>query len=693
MAFRPILRASAAGCSAGHLQRSIPRLSAPSYTSVINDASRRPSLFSGFSLLRSHAAASPSRLRLYSTEKTVEETEEETVEETEKTVETEEKTVEETEEETLSKESLQEELEKAEKTENTEETEKIASDSEAPWYLQEEPPRHPALVSEAPPLPTVPKGVPAIMHDLVKYVAEDMGLDELNLLDLRTLDPPAALGPSLIMLFGTARSERHLHVSAGNLKSWLRKHGIQAHADGLLGPNEFKIKMRRKQRKAKLLGTSAMPLGGDDGITTRWICMNLGTIRSDSQASIEYETDTGFGIRQTGTTIVVQMFTESKRKELDLETLWSRILARRGVENLIEDDLEYAQGDAHPDEVSLFVEGGSPKVLAAPSQRRFFSTSLRRSNQPRAFLETRMAELEQLKAHFAGLSPEDALEALEYSDKGRHPPFIKLWNKEIQYLPTDRAWPFRLWMCVVGRKLGVRRFDWAHLRNLVREMELLGIICHRGHYTEMLQSVYLEPSYSEVSLKEQSDLALQILNVMYERGEPIITTDVIVSLIESLARTKSQEKEAGELQIVLEKFLLQADLPYMGEDAVMRLMDAYAVQDNWDRFWEIWRMPPKFMERRTEDMYTHLWTIMAETNNQRLCQDALRWCFHEMLSESPRVNPIMEVKAAIESCLRVADPDAEEIARELFVRDGSTFRASLQDFVQVWRALNPQWPL
>ncbi|KUI55945.1 ATPase synthesis protein 25, mitochondrial [Cytospora mali] len=684
MAFRPILRASAAGCSAGHLQRSIPRLSAPSYTSVINDASRRPCLFSRSSLLRPHAAASTSQLRLYSTEKTVGETEEKT----------------------LSEELLQAESEKPEKTE------KIESDSEEPWYLQEEPPRHPALVSEAPPLPTVPKGVPVIMHDLVKYVAEDMGLDELNLLDLRTLDPPAALGPSLIMLFGTARSERHLHVSAGNLKSWLRKHGIQAHADGLLGPNEFKIKMRRKQRKAKLLGTSAMPLGGDDGITTRWICMNLGTIRSDSQESIEYETDTGFGIRQTGTTIVVQMFTESKRKELDLETLWSRILARRGVENLIEDDLEYAQGDVHPSEVPLFTEGGSPKVFAIPSQRRFFSTSLRRSNQvidqptsdsatnhvntslePRIFLETRTAELEQLQAHFAGLSPEDALEALEYSEKGRHPPFIRLWNQEIQYLPTDRAWPFRLWMCVAGRKLGVRRFDWAHLRNLVREMELLGIICHRGHYTEMLQSVYLEPSHSEVSLKEQSDLALQILNVMYERGEPIITTDVIVSLIESLARTKSQGKETGELQAVLEKFLLQADLPYMGEDAVMRLMDAYAVQDNWDRFWEIWRMPPKFMERRTEDMYTHLWTIMAETNNQRLCQDALRWCFHEMVSESPRVNPIMEVKAAIESCLRVADPDAEEFARKLFVRDGNTFRASLQEFVHLWRALNPQWPL
>lgn len=262
----------------------------------------------------------------------------------------------------------------------TPQTEK-SGDQEEPWYLQEDPPRHPSLVQHSQPLPEVPKNVPLILHDLVNYAAEDMGLDDLKLLDLRTLDPPAALGPNLIMLFGTARSERHLHVSGTHLLSWLRRKGIQAHADGILGPNEFKIKMRRKQRKAKLLGTAATPLGQDDGVTTRWICTNLGTISSGSHKPVEYETPTGFGTKQTGTTIVLQAFTESKRKELDLELLWSRILARRGDDNLITDDLEYTEADAHPNELSLFTQGGSPKVFATPSQRRFFSTSPRQSHQ------------------------------------------------------------------------------------------------------------------------------------------------------------------------------------------------------------------------------------------------------------------------------------------------------------------------
>lgn len=683
MALRPTLRATAAGCSVS--QKSILHLFAPQNAPVIsiNNTSRRLSLSSGSYLLRPQASAT-SRLRFYSTEKPTGETE---------------------------GESTSGHLTITELKLETPETNE--DDGEKPWYLEEEPPRHPALVNEAQPLPTVPRGVPIIMHDLVKFVAEDMGLDELNLLDLRTLDPPAALGPSLIMLFGTARSERHLHVSAGNLKSWLRKRGIQAHADGLLGPNEFKIKMRRKQRKAKLLGTSAMPLGGDDGITTRWICMNLGTIRSDSQEAIEYETSTGFGTRQTGTTIVVQMLTESKRKELDLETLWSRILARRGVENLVEDDLEYAEADPEPNEVSLFTEGGTPKVLAAPSQRRFFSTSLRRSNQvidpptsdsatnhvndtslgPRPFLNAKLATLEQLQTWFTGLSPGDAFEALEYSRTGRHPPFINAWNKEIQYLTPDNSWRYRLWLCVAGRKVGVRRFDLAHLRELVREMELLGIVCHQAHYIELLQAVYLAPRDSEVPLQEQTDLALEILGIMYERGEPIVTTEVIVSLIESLAHTESQGKETGELQSVLEKFLLQADLPYMGEEAVMRLMDAYSIQGNWDRFWETWRMPPRFLERRSERMYIELWTLLAETNHQRRCQDALRRYFHEMLGENPQVNPILEVKEAVEACLRVAEPGAEEFARNLVVKDTKTRWTSEYEFVHMWRMLNPQWAL
>lgn len=690
MSLRTILRTSTTGCSAC---RVLTRGHSISYCSpAVSAGARWPSRRSPALRHQASPAALAPRARFFSSQKAVGEAEAEIRAEVGS--------------------SAKSAATAIEDESRTPQAQTASGQEEEPWYLQEEPPRHPSLVQHSQPLPEVPENVPLILHDLVKYAAEDMGLDDLKLLDLRTLDPPAALGPNLIMLFGTARSERHLHASGRNLLSWLRKKGIQAHADGVLGPNEFKIKMRRKQRKAKLLGTAATPMGHDDGVTTRWICTNLGTVSSSSQEPVEYETPTGFGTKQTGTTIVVQAFTESKRKELDLELLWSRILARRGDDNLIVDDLEYAEADTHPNELSLFTEGGSPKVFATPSQRRFFSTSPRRPHQvtdppisdskpnrvnptldPAAFIASKVAELERLQAQFSSFDYYDALNALEHSNTGQTSAYTGAWDQAIQHLRPEHSWQFRLWLCVAGRQLGVPRFDLTHLRELLHEMELLGIICHRGHYIEMLQIIYLEPSGSTVSLSDQSKLALEVLNVMYERGEPIMTTDVIVSLIESLARTEDQGKQSRELQTVLEKFLLQVDLPYMGEDAIMRLMNAYTAQDNWAQFWAVWCIPPRFQEPRSRRLYLHLWTTMASTKHQKRCQEAIRRCFHEMLNEDPPVRAVTEIKDALQACLKVADPQAEEIAKHLAIKDHRTKMLSMHEFVMIYRLLNPDWVL
>lgn len=203
-----------------------------------------------------------------------------------------------------------------------------ANAADVPWYLQVEPPRHVATI-EPPPLPEVPEGAPEVVGPLLQFVSEELGLDELNLMDLRELDPPAALGPNLFMLFSTARSERHLHVSAGRLLRWLKyNHRIGASADGLLGPNERKTKLKRKAKRAKLLGTMGTD-DGDDGLRTGWICVNLGTIGHGGEASTIIGEDgrvAGFGVTRSGSSIVVQIMTESRRAELDLESLWENAL-------------------------------------------------------------------------------------------------------------------------------------------------------------------------------------------------------------------------------------------------------------------------------------------------------------------------------------------------------------------------------
>ncbi|GAB1319287.1 ATPase synthesis protein 25 mitochondrial [Madurella fahalii] len=205
------------------------------------------------------------------------------------------------------------------------------SGSDMPWYLQVEPPRHPTLLHEPPPLPDIPDGSPKLMQPLLEFASDELGMDDLTLLDLRAMDPPPALGSNLLMIFGTARSERHLHVSADRLVRWLRARGITASADGLIGRNELKLKLRRMARKAKLLGNSGVARGGDDGISTGWICVNLGSVGGSHKeiAMVDEEgRPTGFGVPDTGTTIVVQLLTESRRSELDLETLWRNKLQR-----------------------------------------------------------------------------------------------------------------------------------------------------------------------------------------------------------------------------------------------------------------------------------------------------------------------------------------------------------------------------
>ncbi|KAL2429806.1 ATPase synthesis protein 25, mitochondrial [Exophiala dermatitidis] len=253
------------------------------------------------------------------------------------------------------------------------------SSSSIPWYLQVEEPTPPAPISpllalqEIPPLPADP---PAILQPVLEHLSVQIGLDNLVLLDLRHLDPPPALGANLIMVIGTARSVKHLNVSADRFCRWVRKeYKLRPYADGLLGRNELKLKLRRKARKMKLaqsVGNTMAMRDGDDGITTGWICVNMGAVddavlpdglvdtltveagsgaeagvfldeeakevevegQEEEEEEDEYQNPpdaeyVGFGSRPNSPRIVVQMFTEEKRVEMDLEGLWSVRNTRR----------------------------------------------------------------------------------------------------------------------------------------------------------------------------------------------------------------------------------------------------------------------------------------------------------------------------------------------------------------------------
>lgn len=153
---------------------------------------------------------------------------------------------------------------------------------------------------------------------------------------------------------------------------------MRPYADGLLGRQELKLKLRRRNKKMKLAQSvgNTMFEGSqgkaiDDGITTGWVCCNLGDVseavledddvsqdmqqgdhiaveaglhpsisqkdqerilddedeyKNPSDSSFQYA---GFGTATNAPRIVVQMFTEEKRLEMDLEGMWEARLKRR----------------------------------------------------------------------------------------------------------------------------------------------------------------------------------------------------------------------------------------------------------------------------------------------------------------------------------------------------------------------------
>ncbi|KAL9078668.1 MAG: hypothetical protein Q9157_002395 [Trypethelium eluteriae] len=209
-----------------------------------------------------------------------------------------------------------------------------------PWYLQEQ--ATPTSSNqdnflERQLIPDLPEKSPPILQPILEHISTDLGLDDLSLLDLRNLDPPPALGSNLIMIIGTARSEKHLHVSADRHCRWLRSnYKLHPFADGLLGRNEMKLKLRRKARRSKILQNvgASEPSEADDGIRSGWVCVNIGKVEPAASPDLEAEKPkiVGFGSGSDSVRVVVQMFTEEKRGQFDLESLWGGALRRAAKE-------------------------------------------------------------------------------------------------------------------------------------------------------------------------------------------------------------------------------------------------------------------------------------------------------------------------------------------------------------------------
>ena len=196
------------------------------------------------------------------------------------------------------------------------------------------------------------------------------------------------------MLLGTARSEKHLHITSDRLCRWLRStHHLRPHADGLLGRNELKLKLKRRAKRSRLLSAvGAKATEVEEGMRTGWVCVNVGRVEGGEVPGRERRMEgvVGFGPGEVGCGVVVQLLTEQRRGEVDLEGLWRESLGRArkggvveegevgGVEDLGRSGEEYEYARQGEDSISAsYQRFASVSHQSTGQQARAYHTSSR----------------------------------------------------------------------------------------------------------------------------------------------------------------------------------------------------------------------------------------------------------------------------------------------------------------------------
>lgn len=168
-----------------------------------------------------------------------------------------------------------------------------AAPTTVPWFMEYNKQFCQALPARIAPIPTLPDSAPALLSPLLTYLVQDLILRDVKLLDLRKKENP--WGDECMMILCTAQSERQLRSSAESLKGYLRKQGATPRIEGLVNWENTKVKRRRRR---KMLGKASFQVDDD---RLRWIVIDAG---------------------KSG--LILQLFTEQGRDEVQLEELWQK---------------------------------------------------------------------------------------------------------------------------------------------------------------------------------------------------------------------------------------------------------------------------------------------------------------------------------------------------------------------------------
>ena len=595
-----------------------------------------------------------------------------------------------------------------------------------PWYLQVGGPQRdmsPLLKRQQ--LPKLPLDPPPLLQPMLEHISTDLGLDDLTLFDLRDIDPPPALGANLIMVLGTARSEKHLHVSADRFCRWLKRtHKLSPYADGLLGRGELKLKLRRKARRARILSNVGSSERGntDDGIRTGWICVNVGTVPENKDVTVHKDLHdyVGFGEEVDGAKIVIQMLTQEKREELDLEDLWGKMVRRQErrearISPTIEAEkpAQEVGQQLHPEKRAMSDSyrhfGSTPRTsLASSSQVRSYHLNTAaietiedeprendieidgfdilphddRHNTSVLLPDDIEAEQEPLPEHQIAndfrenesplsdnerhealqdqidrLKAMSRAEALEMLNR-KDSPFWLSFDGICTLFPTVKDSEFRLNVLCYAQEIGA--VSGKHtITRVLHELEDTFIDIPETVYITTVKAM-LRPPISPSDLLE----AATIMERMSVRGHSVAIHEIRTQIQYAILQVSNASDKLKLRPDAFQRFkrLMNNHLDQPAVEAEIRVMHACADTGNWDAFWDVWRGFARAMRPRPRELYITMFHCTAHRNHQAEAMRCLRECVPEMAYEEPPVDMDAETANAIKACLFVAEPDIGKIA-------------------------------
>lgn len=555
------------------------------------------------------------------------------------------------------------------------------------------------------------------------------------------------------MVIGTARSEKHLHVSADRLARWLRStYKLSPIADGLLGRNELKLKLRRKAKRSRLLsavGAKETSSGDvDDGIRTGWVCVNVGRVeggdlKKEADLEIEEEQDfVGFGTRTGGSRIVVQMMTEEKRGQIELETLWNGILRRSLKAQQIEpDEAEKPQAEAPKKTIegpkmpqaeeprmfespshqggpripttsgsSHFMPFNGPSQQGAQQSRGFstftdigtepFSKSYKRKFRARELERNTEQQLQQadlsastlrkLLDVLKSMDPDSAFDALgKDSEDTTSTDFLVAFHQAMPDFPRARHWHLHTELSCFGLELGHPGYTPELLVSHIESMHHACITPSRATYHMILETLlppsgllYQEDTGGDPSYRLHTDavkIVMDILDNMYNDGFYAGSRYILHLLSQATVLPTDLTSTDASPQPSLE-------VPSHPLDLTIPILRYNISQSHWPHIWRIWTSFPRRFLPRPKIMYRVLFDAVAATRHQNACIETLRALVPDLLREEYREDYRDE-----ESEIRLRGELAKSVLRCLQVAEPRAAEMGRKggrgEWAELWRAM------